>query len=101
MAGGAEGSYRSANEPASGSGHGSASPQPDSVVNALKVTLLRYSPCKTSCLLLNTCRIVLATFLCAPLGCCCHERGCFSVLSLIASVACVFLGAGMQPVAWG
>lgn len=79
MPGGAEGSYCSANEPASISGHGSASQQSDSVVNALKVTLLRYSPCKTSCLLLNTCRIVLATFLWTPLGCYCHERDCFSV----------------------
>ncbi|XP_054050143.1 coiled-coil domain-containing protein 85A isoform X3 [Rissa tridactyla] len=40
MPGGAEGSYCSAKEPASATGHGSASPQSDSVVNALKLTLL-------------------------------------------------------------
>lgn len=56
MPGGAEGSHCSANEPANVSGYGSASQQSDSVVNALKVTLfLWYSPCKTSCLSLNTC----------------------------------------------
>lgn len=56
MPGGAEGSHCSANEPANVSGHGSASQQSDSVVNALKVTLLLWSsPCQTSCLSLNSC----------------------------------------------
>lgn len=92
MPGGAEGSYCSANEPASITGHGSASQQSDSVVNALKVMLLWYSPCKTSCLLLNTCRIVLATFLWTPLGCYCHKRDCFLFVPHCICGLCVSRG---------
>ena len=100
MPGGSEGSYCSANEPASISGHGSASQQSESVVNALKVTLLRYSPCKTSCLFLNMCHIVLAAFLWAPPGCCCHQRGCFSVCHSLHLWAVCSLGQG-QAMAMG
>jgi len=97
MPGGAEGSYCSANEPASITGHGSASQQSDSVVNALKVMLLRYSPCKMSCLLLNMCCNVLATFLWTPLGCYCHEQDCCSVCHSLRLWTVCFSGQGSGP----
>nr|XP_047916799.1 coiled-coil domain-containing protein 85A isoform X5 [Anser cygnoides] len=49
MPGGAEGSYCSANEPASISGHGSASQQSESVVNALKVVWRKLGDAAGSC----------------------------------------------------
>ncbi|XP_074006667.1 coiled-coil domain-containing protein 85A isoform X1 [Numenius arquata] len=49
MPGGAEGSYCSANEPASATGHGSASQQSDSVVNALKVVWRKLGDAAGSC----------------------------------------------------
>lgn len=96
MPGGAEGSHCSANEPANVTGHGSASQQSDSVVNALKVTLLLwYSPCKTSCVSLNTCVLSWQ-----------HPRGHHRDVAVISGVVFVrhslhlwtvcFLG-GVQP----
>ncbi|XP_015712287.1 coiled-coil domain-containing protein 85A isoform X1 [Coturnix japonica] len=49
MPGGSEGSYCSANEPASVSGHGSASQQSESVVNALKVVWRKLGDAAGSC----------------------------------------------------
>ncbi|XP_031959675.1 coiled-coil domain-containing protein 85A isoform X1 [Corvus moneduloides] len=49
MPGGAEGSHCSANEPANVSGHGSASQQSDSVVNALKVVWRKLGDAAGSC----------------------------------------------------